>query len=264
MDMPKLGLGTWELRGEQARDVVTLALELGYRHLDTAQMYENEAEVGAGLRAASVPRDQVFLVTKIHPDRFADGTALDSARASVDRIGAGAADLILCHWPPIDDKIDQVIDIMEEMRAAGLTRNIGVSNFNVSQMQQAAARAPILTNQVEFHPLLDQSRLLAAATQVGATLTAYMPIIRGKALTLPPVTEIAAETGRNPAAVVLRWVIQQGLTTLCKSVSRDRLAGNLEALEFELSADQMARISALTGANKRYTDPAGRAPDWNG
>ncbi len=264
MDMPLLGLGTWPLAGDQARRTVRLALELGYRHVDTAQMYGNEAEVGAGLREAGVPRDEVFVTTKIHQDRFTEGTALESARASVEAIGLGPVDLILCHWPPRGVAPAQVAEELAAMRDEGLTRHIGVSNFNVSQMREAAAAAPILTNQVEFHPLLDQSRLLAAAREIGVTLTAYRPILRGEALRLPAVRAIAAETGRNPAAVVLRWIIQQGVHAICMSTSRERLAGNQEALDFSLSEDQMARITALTSANRRSCDYPDWQPDWEG
>lgn len=262
MDMPMIGLGTWQLRGRECSDVVARAIDLGYRHLDTAQMYENEAEVGAGLRASSVARDEIFLVTKIHQDRFADKTALQSARESIDRLGVGGVDLILCHWPPKTVETEQVIDDMLEIQAAGLAESVGISNFNVSQMERASARGPVLCNQVEFHPLIDQSRLLDAAQRTGMVLTAYTPIIKGKALSLPQVLEIADETRKSPAAVVLRWVIQQGVVALCKSSSAGRLAGNLQALDFTLSDDQMARITALTVANERHTDIAGWSPDW--
>jgi len=263
MEMPMIGLGTWQMRGSEAATSVAHAIDIGYRHVDTAQMYENEAEVGTGIRAASVPRDQIFVTTKIHQDRFGEGSALDSAQASIDRIGVGPVDLILCHWPPKDVKTEQVMGDLLAIRDAGLTRHIGISNFNVPQTKRAAAVGPVLTNQVEFHPLIDQSRLLQTARDCGMTLTAYTPIMRGKALSIPTVRDIAAETARSPAAVVLRWIIQQGVIALCKSSNPDRLAGNLEANDFTLTDDQMARITALTAANQRDVVMPDWAPDWD-
>ena len=263
MDMPKIGLGTWPMRGPDCTDVVTRAINLGYRHIDTAQMYENETEVGQGIQRADIARDQLFVTTKVNQDRFTDGTSLASARQSIDRLGVGPVDLILCHWPPQTVTTEAVVDALCDIQAAGLTRHIGVSNFNVPQTERAAARANILTNQVEFHPLLDQSRLQETARRCGLFLTAYQPILRGAALTLPVVTEISREIGGNPAAVVLRWVIQQGAVPICKSTQSDRLSGNLEALEFELSDDQMARVTALTSTNRRDSDMLGWSPDWD-
>jgi len=225
-------------------------------------MYENETEVGAGLRSASVSRDNIFVTTKVHQDRFTDGTAFESARDSIDRIGVGPVDLILCHWPPKTVETEKVMDDLLEMKAADLTRSIGLSNSNVSQMERASACGAVLTNQVEFHPLIDQSRLLDTARRTGMTLTAYTPIIKGKALTLPVVQDISSETGKSPAAVVLRWVIQQGVAALCKSSNPERLAGNLQAFDFALSNDQMARITKLTRANERHTNHPDWSPDW--
>jgi len=243
---------------------VRLALELGYRHVDTAQMYGNEAEVGAGIREAGLPRNDLFITTKIHQDRFVDGTALESAQRSVEAIGAGPVDLMLCHWPPRGMDPARVGAMLEEIRAAGFTTHIGVSNFNVGQMRAAATAASILTNQVEFHPLLDQSRLLAVARALDLFLTAYRPLLKGEALALPQVQEVARETGRNPAAVVLRWIIQQGVHAVCMSTRTSHLRGNLEALEFSLSDKQMEKISALTSTNRRTCDFPEWQPDWEG
>jgi 2,5-diketo-D-gluconate reductase B len=263
MEMPVIGLGTWQLHGQECTDVVKTAIAVGYRHIDTAQMYENEQQVGTGIRAAGVARDQLFVVTKINQDRFTDGTALQSAHKSIDALGVGAANLILCHWPPRTVETEAVIDSLLAIKDAGLTENIGISNFNVSQMERAAARAKILTNQVEFHPLIDQTRVVAAARRTSMSITGYMPIIRGEALTLPVVIEIAEEIDRTATQVVLRWVTQQGVVALCKSNKRDRLIENLGALDFTLSDDQMARITALTSANKRYAALPDWAPDWD-
>lgn len=263
MNMPPLGLGTWPLKGEAARAAVREALALGYRHVDTAQMYENEAEVGAAIRESGLPRDEVFVVTKIHPDRFADGTAVESAARSAERLGLGPVDLMLAHWPGSTDpaRIGRALAAVVE---AGHARAVGVSNFNPTQMRKAAGEVRLVTNQVEFHPLIDQSRLLSAARDLGITLTAYRPLLKGEALALPTVREVAAECGRPASAVVLRWILQQGVNAVAMSTRRAHLAANLEALEFALSDDQMRRIGSTTARNRRFTDIAAWQPDWEG
>ena len=264
MDMPLIGLGTWPLKGAECSDTVAMALELGYRHVDTAQMYENEEAVGQGLRAGGVPREQVFLTTKIHQDRFVDGTALDSAKASIDRLGVGPVDLILCHWPPRGVETEAVVDALEEVRAAGLTRHIGISNHNRPQMRAAAARGSILTNQVEFHALIDQFALQEQAKALGISLTAYMPVARGKVMEAPLVQAIAEETGYSAAQVGLRWIVQQGVHAICMSTKRRNLEANLQVLDFELSAGDMAALDTLARSrNSRFCDMEGWSPVWD-
>lgn len=263
MDMPMLGLGTWQLTGKEGIDLIAEAIGLGYRHLDTAQMYGNETEIGQGVRLSGISRDEIFVVTKIHQDRFRDRTALQSARESIDRMGIGPPDLILCHWPPQPVAVAEVMKVLNEIRETGLARAVGLSNFNRLQMREAASLGPVLTNQVEFHPMLDQSALMAIADDLGITLTAYMPIVRGKALALPCVVEIATRTGRDPAEVVLRWVIQQGVAALCNSTKPERLRSHLKALDMPLREADMVAITAETATNKRFSDRKGWSPDWD-
>ncbi|RMF39908.1 MAG: aldo/keto reductase [Alphaproteobacteria bacterium] len=260
MDMPLIGQGTWPLQGDECRRAVLEALEVGLRLIDTAQMYGNEAAVGAAVRESGLPRDEIFVTTKLHHDRFATGDVRESVEASVEKLG-GPPDLLLIHWPPAGVETEAVIDALEELRAAGLTRAIGVSNFTPSMLRRAAARAPILTNQVEFHCLIDQSRLKAEADALGIRLTAYMPIARGKVFDLAPVRDAADRLGRTPAQIALRWIVQQGVTAIPMSTKRANMAANLAVLDFELPEADMAAITACTGANRRFCVPEW-APDW--
>ncbi|MEM9048739.1 MAG: aldo/keto reductase [Pseudomonadota bacterium] len=262
MDFPLIGLGTWPLKGSECRDVVTEALSMGYRHIDTAQLYENEAEVGAGIAASGVARDRIFLTTKVVQDHFVDGTALESAKRSMDKLG-GPADLVLVHWPPKGVATEAVIDALEEIRAAGLTTHIGVSNFNVPMLTAAAGRATILTNQVEFHALIDQARLKASADALGVRLTAYMPIARGRVFDLAPVVAAAERLGKTPAQIALRWIVQQGVTAIPMSTKTANLQANLAVTAFALSEAEMAAITACTRDHQRFCTPFDWAPDWD-
>lgn len=263
--IPAMGYGTFPLQGDDARTAVATAIEVGFRHVDTAQWYGNESEVGDGVAASSVPHDELFVVTKVHPDRFADGSCLDSARRSRDRLRLERVDLLLAHWPPKGVTTESVIDNLTACREEGLTRWIGVSNFNVPMLERAARHAcvPIVTNQVEFHPLLDQSRLLGCARALGITLTAYCPLGRGEALQDPVVWEVAERTGRTPAQVVLRWIVQQGVAAISMSTRRANMEANLAVLDFTLRDSDMALITARNAAGRRIVDLPELAPDWD-
>ncbi|MEM6391042.1 MAG: aldo/keto reductase [Pseudomonadota bacterium] len=263
IDMPQLGFGTAPLVEVDWTALTAEAIDVGYRHIDTAQMYDNEAAVGAGIRASGVSRDELYVVTKIHQDRFLDGTALDSARRSVDALGA-PADLILVHWPPRGLETEAVIDVMLEVQAQGLTREIGVSNFNRPQLRAAAGRAKILTNQVEFHTLINQFDLLETARGLGITLTAYTPILRGIVLEEPEVQAIATRLEATPAQVALAWVLCHGVAALCLSTKRARLAENLAAGSLTLPPEDIARLDTLARTrNARHTRSEAWEPEWD-
>jgi len=264
-EIPPVGFGTWPLTGREAQNAVASALEVGFRHIDTAQMYENEVEVGAALAGSGVPRNELFVVTKVMPHHFATGTVEPSVERSLESLQLDHVDLLLVHWPPQDVPTEAVIDRLMAVCERGLCSRIGVSNFNLSMMERAVARAPgaVATNQIEFHPLLDQSRMLAAANRLGTCLTAYCPLARGQALQDPVIRDVAARLERPPAQVVLRWIVQQGVVVISMSTKRANMAGNLEALTFELSESDMAAISERTATGLRIVDPAGTAPDWN-
>jgi len=261
--MPAIGLGTWPLKGAECTDTVAMALSLGYRHIDTAQMYGNEAAVGAGIAAAGVARDDLFVVTKIWPNSFEDGSALARARESIATLGVGAVDQLLIHWPNPRLPVSAMIDVMLEAQAEGLATRTGVSNFPVALLREAAAMTEIATNQVEFHALLDQRKLLAAANDLGIRLTAYMPIARGKVPEHPEVRRIAEAVGALPAQVALAWVTAKEVTPVCMSTKRANLASNLAAQQIKLSDEDMATLDALSQPSQRFCERDSDNPVWD-
>lgn len=263
MDLPAPGLGTFPLTGAAAERLTFEAAASGWRLFDTAQMYGNEAEVGAGLRAAALPRDSYRVITKIHHDRFDDGTALASAAASVERLGLGPVDLLLVHWPPARTDVPGVMAVLNRCLEDGLTRAIGVSNFNRGQMRQAAGLGPVVANEVEFHPYLDQRALLAEADALGVRLIGYRSIARGRVLAEPAVAQAARAHGVDPAAVALAWAMAKGVVPLCNTSRPERLAANFAAATLALSEREMNDIDALSSRDMRLCDPGWQA-DWNG
>jgi 2,5-diketo-D-gluconate reductase B len=263
--IPLLGYGTYPLAGDECRRCVSTALELGYRHIDTAQNYDNEREVGEAIARSGVKRDEVFLVTKVARDHLMARNFIPSVTESLERLGTDYVDLLLIHWPPEEKDLDTVIDSLCEAQNLKLTRAIGVSNFTIPLLKRAAARArhPIVNNQVEFHPMIDQSRLAAAAKELGIALSAYAPLARGAALKEKAVTEVARRLGRPSSEIVLRWIVQQGVVALPMTTKRENAASNLRIFDFELSAADMAAISDATKQNRRLISPTGWAPQWD-
>lgn len=262
--IPALGFGTWPLKGDDCTRAVTAALEAGYRHLDTAQMYGNEAEVGAALRASGLPRDGVFVTTKIWPDHLGTGPFEAAAEASMARLGIGPADLLLIHWPRRGMAVTRMIEGLVGAHAAGLCRHIGVSNFPPAMLReailavQALGGPPLVANQCEYHPELDQSATLAVCRMVEMAFVAYAPLGKGTLTAHPVLGEIAAAHGKTAAQVVLRWHIQQtGVVAIPKSANPARIRENIAIGDFMLSDREMARIHALA-------HPGGRRskPDW--
>jgi diketogulonate reductase-like aldo/keto reductase len=263
--IPALGLGTYQLTGRLATERVAEALALGYRHVDTAQMYGNEAEVGAGLRAAAVPRQDVFLTTKIWPDNFRAPALLRAAEASVKALGT-EPDLLLLHWPSPAVPLAETIGALNEARQRGLARQIGISNFTVELIRAAVAlsAAPLIANQVEYHPWLDQGAVLAELRRQGMALIAYSPLAQGRVFGERVLARIGEAHGRTPGQVALRWLIQQpGVSAIPRSSKPSHLAANFAALDFSLSDKEMAAIDALGGARGRLVSPAGVAPEWD-
>ena len=264
--IPPIGFGTWPLKDEVARDSVAMALDCGYRHIDTAQAYDNEKAVGEGIRASGTKRGDVFVVTKVHFDNLGKAKFLPSVRASLDRLKMEHVDLLLIHWPPRDDALfEPAIDALGEAQSLGLARHVGVSNFTPKLLRRAARRTqvPLIANQVEFHPLIDQSRLLAVAKELSITLEAYAVLGRGKVLGQPVIQKIAARHGFSEPAVILRWVIQNGVIPLVQTTKRKNAEDNFKALDIALSEAEMRAISALTARNERFISVAAWAPDWN-
>jgi 2,5-diketo-D-gluconate reductase B len=262
--IPLLGLGTYPLRGEQLETSVRMAVELGLRHIDTAQMYGNEGDVGRAIAGTGVARDDLFIVTKVDPSNLTATRFADSVARSIDGLG-GPVDLLLIHWPPSDKALDATLDLLAAEKAKGNTKAIGVSNFNISMMRRASERlkGEVVCNQVEFHPLLDQRKLLSAAQNLGIVLEAYSPLARGAAMAPEAVLAIARKHNRPASEIVLRWIIQQGVVAIPMTTKRENLMSNLRALEFELSPDDMVSLSALGTRHGRTINPSWMAGRWD-
>ena len=257
-EIPLLGLGVWQVpKGPECEDAVRAALELGYRHIDTAQAYGNEESVGRALRDSGVPRDEVFITTKFYPERE-DPEA--EAQRSLQRMGIDYVDLYIIHWP--QGGPTWAWPGMERARAAGHARSIGVSNFSVAQLDEllAIAESRPVVNQVQFSPFKYRRALLEACDERGIALEAYSPLGTGRHLSDERVREIAERTGGTPAQVLLRWCVQRDLIVIPKSTHRERIEENAQIFDFELSGDDMAALDALdeTGG----TSQSNEEPWW--
>jgi diketogulonate reductase-like aldo/keto reductase len=258
--MPALGLGTWQLDGDVARRMVGYALDLGYRHIDTAQMYRNEAEVGAAIEGSPVPREQVWLTTKIWPDNFRAG-----ALKSVRRLRT-EPDLLLLHWPNLSVPLEETMGALNEVKRRGLARHIGISNFNVALIRDAlaASEEPLVANQVEYQPYLSQSVVLEEVRANGMALVAYSPLAKGRVFRDRTLARIGERHGKNPGQVTLRWLLQQdGVAAIPRSSREAHAKANLEIFDFELSEAEMAEIFALAHAGGRQVQVAGFVPRWD-
>ena len=263
--IPALGFGTFRLPGPDTLRMVPAALKLGFRLIDTAQIYGNEAEVGAGIAASGVNRADIFLTTKVWVDRFGHDALIASVDESLKKLRTDYVDLLLLHWPA-GHALPEPVGALNEVVKAGKVRHIGVSNFNIAQMQEAIglSAGPLVTNQVEYHPYLDQGPVIRAARAAGLSVTAYYAMADGKVFGDPVLKQIAAAKGRSVAQVVLRWVLQQdGLVALSKTASETRAAENFAVFDFELTAEEMAAIHALAQPDGRLVSPPALAPVWD-
>ena len=265
-DIPAIGLGTWPLSGQECIGAVQHALECGYDHVDTAAMYGNEREVGEGIRASGRARDSVFLTTKVWYDNLHDGDLQRSAENSLRLLGFDHVDLLLIHWPNLNIPLTESIGALCDSRKRGLARNIGVSNFPSAMVNEAVSVAdePLCANQVEYHPFLNQEAVLNACRAHGMAMTAYAPIARaGDLFQQPVIQDLAKEKQQTEAQIVLRWHIQQdGVVAIPKSANSDRIRSNLAVDGFELSNEEMSRISALARPDGRTINPSWR-PNWD-
>lgn len=262
--IPALGLGTWQLTGADSERTVRTALDLGYRHIDTARMYGNEAEVGRAVAASGVEREQVFLTTKVWMDHLTYGALQRSAEQSLKALNTPYVDLLLVHWPNPAVPLAGTLRALAELKAAGRARQVGVCNFPVALLRQAVEElgADLFCNQVEYHPLLSQRAVLSWLRAHGMLLTAYSPLAQGAAARHPVVTGIAARIGRTPAQVVLAWLLgQEGVAAIPKASGEAHLRANLEAADLRLDDADRAALDALQGGH-RTVDP-GFAPDWD-
>ncbi|QPC87489.1 aldo/keto reductase [Mesorhizobium sp. NBSH29] len=265
-EIPALGLGTWTLTGKGCTDLVREALSVGYRHIDTARAYDNEEAVGAGLRASGTPREKIFVTTKIWYTDLAPADAVQSAEGSLKRLGLDYVDLLLIHWPNAKIPLAGTMEALNRLRERGLTRYIGVANFPTATLAEAIklSDAPLVANQVEYHPYLDQTKLMAACRKAGIAFVSYCPLYRdGGLLREPAVMDAASRHRRTPGQVILRWHVQhQGVVAIPRTSRIERLAENAALFDFELSQAEMASITALAERNSRICD-YGFSPKWD-
>lgn len=265
-NIPAIGLGTWTLDDAGAETMVAKAIEVGYRHIDTAAMYRNEAGVGAGLKASGVARGDVFVTTKIWHDQIGEGALQASLERSLGKLGLDHVDLALIHWPSKTIPLAESIAALNAARAQGMAKHIGVSNFTIPMIAEAArlSDAPLACNQIEYHPRLDQARVIAACRAEGMAVTAYCPLARGADLFAhPAVAAPAARLGVSPAQVILRWHMQQdGVVAIPRTSKPERLAQNIDAFSFTLDDAEMAAISSLCADPHRICD-FDFAPEWD-
>ena len=264
--IPSIGFGTWTLKGEQAGSLVQHALEVGYRHVDTAAMYENEEAVGEGIRTSSVNRDDVFLTTKIWHTNLADGDLQRSTDDSLKRLGVDHVDLLLVHWPSKHTPLAETMRALNQVAEMGNTKHIGVSNFTVPLLKLATKLSdrPLVCNQIEYHPMLKQDIVLSACRELGVAVTSYCPLFRGGELfSGEPVASLAKKYNKSAAQIVLRWHIQQaGVIAIPRSTNPDRIEQNLAVQDFALSNEDMQAISAL-GSNKKRLCDFEFSPVWD-
>ncbi len=264
--IPSLGVGTYGMRGEELSGIVASALQAGFRHIDTAQMYANEADVGQGIAQSGVPRSEVFITTKVWVGNYAPRLFGPSVDDSLRKLRTDYVDLLLLHWPSQDVPLADQLGALSELVRVGKVRHIGVSNYNRALMAQAIALSekPLVTNQFEYHPYLDQRVLVTATRDAGLAVTAYCGMAVGRVFTDPVLKEIAARHQRGVSQIVLRWLVQQdGVIALSRTTRIDRLGENAAVFDFELSPDEMAAIFALVQPGSRIVDPPGLAPLWD-
>jgi diketogulonate reductase-like aldo/keto reductase len=262
--IPILGFGTMTLKEDQCVQLVEASLKLGYRHLDTAQMYGNEREVGSGMRGSGLKREDIFLTTKVWFTQLASGDFERSVDESLERLRLPWVDLLMIHWPNAQVPLSESIAALCKMKKAGLTKHIGVANFNVAMIEEAVklASQPIAVLQIETHPYLGQSKVIAAARRYGMAVVGYCPLARGKVPAEAVLQRIGKAHGKTPAQVALRFLEQQQIIPIPRTSKRERLAENLGSLDLKLSEAEMAEIAKLQRPNSRIVSPP-QAPQWD-
>ncbi len=262
--IPAIGLGTWELRGRNCARAVEQALRLGYRHIDTAEMYDNERDVGEGLRASRVARDQVFITTKVWQTHLSPPELERATKESLVRLRLSEVDLLLIHWPNPQIPLAETMGALCKMKKAGFAHHIGVSNFTVPMLREAVdlATEPLVTNQIEWHPYLDQDKVVGAARRLGLSITAYSPIARGRAAGDKLLKTIGAAHKKTAGQVCLRFLVQEGAAVIPRTSKIERLSENMEIFDFTLSDPEMDEIRKLARPSGRIVNWGG-APDWD-
>jgi len=247
ISIPSLGLGTWELRGRKCRKVVRKSLELGYRHIDTAAMYENESEVGSGIVDSGVDRKEIFLTTKINTIEVNNEGIVDAFHKSLSDLKTDYVDLLLIHWPAFSTNLGDMLEIMYGIKESKKARAIGVSNFNTTLLNECTRLGfeDIYCNQVEYHPFLSQEILLRKMNEMGVIPVAYCPLCRGDVTKDSVIIELSKKYNKTPSQVTLRWIIQQNAVVIPKSAKKRRLKENIDIYDFEIDNQDMDRIHSL-------------------
>ena len=262
--IPVLGLGTWQLNGATGSRITEQALRLGYRHLDCALIYGNEREIGEGLHASGVKRNDIFITTKVPHTELAPPALERAVKQSLANLRVSEVDLLLIHWPNPQIPLAETMGAMCKMKQEGYARHIGISNFTVALIEQAVklSSEPIVTNQIEWHPYLDEGKVQAACRKHGIAVTAYCPIARGRAVGDEVLTRVGKKHGKSAGQVSLRWLIQKGAIVIPRTSKVERLSENMTIFDFELSADDMRTIDGLGKPAGRVVS-VGWAPRWD-
>lgn len=266
LEMPALGYGTWKLSGEACVTGVSKALEIGYRHIDTAQIYENEAEVGTAIAQSGIERRELFLTTKVWTTNYAPQAMRHSVEESLEKLQTDYVDLLLLHWPNPDADLKETLQALDSIHEAGKTRAIGVSNFPVSLMKEATMVLGdhLACNQVEYHVLLSQSPVLDYCREHDMVLTAYSPLAQGKLRDHPLLTEIGQHYGKSAGQVALRWLIDQpGVAAVPKAASEANMKANFDIFDFEFSAADYALLNNLNDQSQQRLVSPSWGPQWD-
>jgi diketogulonate reductase-like aldo/keto reductase len=265
-NIPSLGFGTFRMPDDDVHRILPQALKLGFRHVDTAQIYKNEAAVGEVIAKSGIARTDIFLTTKVWVDRVGHQAFIASVDESLQKLKTDYVDLLLLHWPQSEMPLADRIGALNELRQAGKVKNIGVSNFSTELMAEAVelSDAPIVNNQIEYHPYLDQTKVLGEAAKTGMSVTAYYLMADGAVPKDEVLKDIGAKHGKTAAQVVLRWAVQQkDVIALSKTATESRLSENFEIFDFRLSEDEMQAVHKLARPNGRIVNPGHLAPEWD-
>jgi diketogulonate reductase-like aldo/keto reductase len=264
MAMPLIGYGTFPLQGDEARAGVAMALEVGLRHLDTAQMYRNEAEVGRAMQASGLARAEIFLTTKVHPDNFGASRFDESVKRSLEALRTDHVDLLLLHWPHPSLEMADVLQRLIDAKEAGQARTVGVSNFGPEDLGRAQrlAAGVIACDQIELHPFVEQTPTLEKAGELGIAVTAYCPVARGKVVDDPTLLAIGEAHGRTAAQIALAWMVQRGIAVIPMTRSEHHAKANLDCLEITLSDEEISRIDCLAEDVGKLIRAAGLTTIW--
>lgn len=266
MNIPEIGLGTFRLKDPVVQDVVRAALEIGYRHIDTAQMYDNEAAIGAELQASAVPREQIFVTTKVWHANLATSKLIPSLQESLQKLQMSSVDLALIHWPSPQGEVPlrDSLEALAKAKAQGLTKNIGVSNFNIALLKEALAvvgKGEILTNQIEVHPFLQNRKVREFCAEAGIRVTAYMPLATGKVASDETLIRMGRKHGVSPSQVTLSWLLDQGLVVIPSSSNPERLQQNFQIPRGILDSEDHQILAALDRGDRIANPPF--SPAWD-